>query len=65
MSNVYKNPQVIRDLIHIASYLAEENMEVGEQFLIASEETLHSIYRILAIFSCGYSDNPYLISCTW
>ncbi len=43
MGNVYKHPQVIRDLIDLATYIAEENMDVSDKFLAAAEETFKQL----------------------
>jgi toxin ParE1/3/4 len=43
MGNVYKHPQVIRDLIDLATYIAEENMDVSDNFLAAAEETFKQL----------------------
>jgi toxin ParE1/3/4 len=44
MGNVYKHPQVIRDLIDLATYIAADNMDVSDKFLAAAEET----FKLLA-----------------
>ena len=43
MSEIRKRPQVIRDLIDIATYLAENNLENSDRFLFAAEETLKQL----------------------
>ncbi len=39
MSRVNKRPQVIRDLIDLATYIAEDNLDISDEFLAAAEET--------------------------
>ena len=43
MSEIRKRPQVIRDLIDIATYIAENNLENSDRFLFAAEETLKQL----------------------
>ncbi|MEC4806284.1 MAG: type II toxin-antitoxin system RelE/ParE family toxin [Jaaginema sp. PMC 1079.18] len=43
MSEILKRPQVIRDLIDIATYIAENNLESGERFLKAAEDTFKQL----------------------
>ncbi|MDJ0732405.1 MAG: hypothetical protein QNJ33_20745, partial [Crocosphaera sp.] len=43
------SPQVIRDLIDIATYLAENNLENSDRFLFAAEETLKQLGQMI----CG------------
>lgn len=42
MSNVNKRPQVIRDLIDLATYIAQDNLDVSDRFLNAAENTFHN-----------------------
>ncbi|MEG4170272.1 MULTISPECIES: type II toxin-antitoxin system RelE/ParE family toxin [unclassified Microcoleus] len=39
MTSIQKRPQVIRDLIELATYIAENNMDASDRFLVAAEET--------------------------
>ena len=39
MTSIQKRPQVIRDLIELATYMAEDNMDASDRFLVATEET--------------------------
>ncbi|MFO5441228.1 MAG: hypothetical protein ACLBM4_21825 [Dolichospermum sp.] len=39
MFEIKKRPQVIRDLIDLATYIAEDNLDVSDRFLIAAETT--------------------------
>lgn len=41
--SIKKRPQVIRDLIEIATYIGESNLNASDQFLIAAETTIHQI----------------------
>ncbi|MEA5595568.1 type II toxin-antitoxin system RelE/ParE family toxin [Rivularia sp. UHCC 0363] len=43
MVNVYKHPQVIRDLIDLATYIAANNMDVSDKFLVAAEDTFKQL----------------------
>jgi len=36
MSEVSKRPQVIRDLIELATYIAEDNLDASDRFLSAA-----------------------------
>lgn len=46
MGKVYKRPQVIRDLIELATYISQENLEAAEQFLLAAEETFRQLAKM-------------------
>lgn len=46
MDEVKKRPQVIRDLIEIATYLAEDNLSLSDRFLAAAEETFKQLARM-------------------
>jgi toxin ParE1/3/4 len=39
MVRINKHPQVIRDLIDLATYIAEDNLDASDKFLVAAEET--------------------------
>lgn len=39
MNEVNKRPQVIRDLIELATYVAADNLNASERFLAAAAET--------------------------
>lgn len=39
---INKRPQVIRDLIELATYLAEDSLDVSENFLFSAEKTFYS-----------------------
>ncbi|MEH1831420.1 MAG: type II toxin-antitoxin system RelE/ParE family toxin [Nostoc sp.] len=46
MSQVNKRPQVIRDLIELATYIAQDNLDVSDRFLAAAEETFQQLGKI-------------------
>jgi toxin ParE1/3/4 len=45
MGKVNKRPQVIRDLIELATYIAEDNLDVSDRFLAAAEETFKQLAK--------------------
>jgi toxin ParE1/3/4 len=56
MPELLKRPQVIRDLIEIATYIADNNLESGEQFLYAAEETFKQLGQMPKMGkSCQFS----------
>ncbi|MGK7892786.1 MAG: type II toxin-antitoxin system RelE/ParE family toxin [Xenococcus sp. (in: cyanobacteria)] len=40
---IIKRPQVIQDLIELATYLAEDSLDVSERFLFAAEKTFQKL----------------------
>ncbi|NEO32102.1 MAG: type II toxin-antitoxin system RelE/ParE family toxin [Symploca sp. SIO3C6] len=46
MGKVNKRPQVIRDLIDLAMYIAEDNLEASDLFLQAAEETFKQLAKM-------------------
>lgn len=40
---ILKRPQVIKDLIELATYLSEDNLDVSERFLFAAEKTFQKL----------------------
>lgn len=46
MNEVNKKPQVIRDLIELATYIAEDNLDISDRFLAAAEETFKQLARM-------------------
>ncbi len=46
MSKANKRPQVIRDLIELATYIAEDNLEASDRFLAAAEETFQQLAKM-------------------
>lgn len=49
MVEVNKRPIVIRDLIEQATYIAENNLDAAERFLVAAEETFQFLGRMPGI----------------
>lgn len=45
MAEVKKRPQVIHDLIEIATYIAVDNLNVSDRFLAAAEETFNQLAK--------------------
>ncbi|MBD2594707.1 type II toxin-antitoxin system RelE/ParE family toxin [Nostoc spongiaeforme FACHB-130] len=43
MNKVSKRPQVIHDLLEIATYIGEDNLEASDRFLIAAEKTFQQL----------------------
>jgi len=43
MTSIQKRPQVIRDLIELATYIAEDNMDASDRFLVSAEETFKQL----------------------
>ena len=60
MGNVYKHPQVIHDLIDLATYIANNNMDVSDKFLAAAEETFKQLAQTPEIGRMREFDNPNL-----
>ncbi|MDJ0733367.1 MAG: type II toxin-antitoxin system RelE/ParE family toxin [Nostocaceae cyanobacterium] len=60
MGNVYKHPQVIRDLIDLATYIASDNMDISDEFLNAAQETFKQLAQTPKIGRVGQFDNPNL-----
>ncbi|MEH2454358.1 type II toxin-antitoxin system RelE/ParE family toxin [Nostoc sp.] len=56
MSDVSKRPQVIRDLIELATYIAEDNLEASDRFLAAAETTFKQLGKMPGMGkSCQFS----------
>ena len=60
MGNVYKHPQVIRDLIDLATYIAQDNMNFSDKFLTAAEETFKQLAQTPKMGKVREFDNPNL-----
>ena len=43
--SIVKSPQAYRDLIEIASYIAQDSIEASERFLIAAQTTFEKVAR--------------------
>jgi toxin ParE1/3/4 len=48
-SQIQKTPQAANDLIDIASYIAEDNLDAAERFLDAAEEAFALLASMPAI----------------
>jgi toxin ParE1/3/4 len=40
---IIKRPQVIQDLIELATYLAEDSLDISERFLFSAEKTFQKL----------------------
>lgn len=57
MGEIRKRPQVIRDLIYIATYIAENNIDSSDAFLRAAEETFKQLGQMPQLGKqCQFSD---------
>ncbi len=45
MNKVNKRPQVIRDLIEVATYIAADNLDASDRFLMAAESTFQKLAK--------------------
>jgi toxin ParE1/3/4 len=61
MAKVNKRPIVIRDLIEQATYIAQDNLEAAESFLVAAEETFQLLGRMTGIGKLCRFSNPQLL----
>ena len=58
MTSIQKRPQVIRDLIELATYIAEDNMDASDRFLVATEETFKQLAQTPKMGKrCQFSPN--------
>ncbi|ALF53514.1 plasmid stabilization system [Nostoc piscinale CENA21] len=56
MNKVRKRPQVIHDLLEIATYIAEDNLEASDRFLAAAEKTFQQLGKMPEMGkSCHFS----------
>lgn len=46
MGEVRKRPRVIQDLIELATYISEDNLDVSDRFLLAAEETFKQLGKM-------------------
>ena len=46
MGEIYKRPQVIQDLIEIATYIANNDLDSSDRFLRAAEETFKQLGKM-------------------
>lgn len=60
MDKVNKRPQVIRDLIELATYIAEDNLDASDRFLTAAEETFKQLAKMPGMGKLTDLSNPNL-----
>ena len=60
MFEIKKRPQVIRDLIDLATYIAEDNLDVSDRFLIAVETTFKQLAKTPAMGKICQFSHPNL-----
>jgi toxin ParE1/3/4 len=61
MLRISKHPQVIRDLIDLATYIAEDNLDASDKFLVAAEKTFQQLGKMPGMGkSCNFY-NPNLM----
>lgn len=60
MGEVIKRPQVIRDLIELATYIAVDNLDASDRFLAAAEETFKQLAKMPQIGKLIQFSNPSL-----
>lgn len=46
MGQVNKRPQVIQDLIELATYIAQDNLDASDRFLAAADETFKQLAKM-------------------
>jgi toxin ParE1/3/4 len=61
MGEVIKKPIVIRDLIELASYTGENNLDVSDRFLFAAETTFKQLGEFPFLGKLSQFDHPKLI----
>ncbi len=60
MSEVNKRPQVIRDLIELATYIAADNLNASDRFLAAAEEIFKQLAKMPEMGKLIQFSNPNL-----
>lgn len=60
MGKVNKRPQVISDLIELATYIAQDNLDVSDRFLAAAEETFQNLGKMPQIGKLSQLSSPKL-----
>ncbi|MEA5571559.1 type II toxin-antitoxin system RelE/ParE family toxin [Calothrix sp. UHCC 0171] len=60
MARINKHPQVIRDLIDLATYISEDNLDASDKFLVAAEETFRQLGKMPGMGKPCNFDNPNL-----
>jgi toxin ParE1/3/4 len=61
MTEINKRPIVIQDLIEQATYIAKDNLEASDRFLMAAEETFSILGRMPAIGRLSGFVHPSLV----
>lgn len=61
MGEVNKRPQVIRDLIELATYIAEDDLEASERFLTAAEQTFKQLGNLPGMGKISQFSDPKLV----
>ena len=59
--SIQKRPQVIRNLIELATYIVEDNMDASERFPIAVEETFKQLGEMPKMGKLRQFSHPNLI----
>ena len=55
MPNLIKRAVVIQDLIAISTYISAENLDAGDRFLYAAENTFQQLVKMLGLGRlCGF-----------
>lgn len=57
MGEILKHPQVIQDLIEIATYIAQNDLDRSDRFLQAAEETFKQLGKTPQIGKQAYFSN--------
>lgn len=60
MAEIRKHPIVIQDLIEQATFIAADNLEAAEQFLVAAEATFQQLGQLPGIGRLSIFSNPLL-----
>jgi toxin ParE1/3/4 len=58
---IIKRPQVVQDLIELATYLAEDNLDISERFLFSAEKTFQKLSQFPKIGKLSNFTHPQLI----
>lgn len=60
MTSIHKNPQVIRDLIELATYIAVDNIDASDHFLASAEATFNQLAKMPKIGKLCQFSHPNL-----
>ena len=61
MGKVIKRPIVIDDLIELATYIADGNVDISDNFLLAAEKTFVQLGNFPQLGKSSRFDNPDLV----